>query len=244
VALIAYDHRIRTLQPFTSDANLITEQVKKITEGSTSNRMVDAVVEGTRMLRSRPRNRRRIILLIGETRDMGSEFRTREALINLQMSNVVFYSVDMSRFMTTLTAPTPVPRPDPLPPAMRPLPPGVAATPTTVAQTYGLNGGRAEFVPLLLEIYRDVKAVFKSNPVELFTKGTGGREFGFRSLRTLEDAIQRVGEELHSEYTISYSPNNREEMGFHEITVDVTGRPEVKSVRARPGYWLGPKPAQ
>ncbi len=244
VALIAYDHRIRVLQDFTSDANLITEQVKKISPGSTSSRMVDAVVEGSRLLRSRPRNRRRIMLVIGETRDIASENRVREALINLQLNNILFYAVDMSRFMTTLTAPTPVGRPDPLPPAMRPLPPGVPATPTTVQQTYGTNGGRAEFLPLLLEIYRDVKAVFKSNPIEVFTKGTGGTEFGFHSQRTLEDAMSKVGEELHSEYTISYSPNNRGEMGFHDIVVDVTGRPDVKSVRARPGYWLGPKTGQ
>ena len=39
VALIAYDHRIRVLQDFTSDANLITEQVKKISPGSSSSRM-------------------------------------------------------------------------------------------------------------------------------------------------------------------------------------------------------------
>ncbi len=243
VALIAYDHRIRVLQDFTSDAALITERVKTITPGSSSSRMIDAVVEGTRMLRSRPRNRRRIMLVIGETRDVASENRGREALINLQLNNVLFYAVDMSRFVTTLTAPTPVGRPDTLPPAMRPLPPGVPATPTTVAQTYGTNGGRAEFVPLMLEIFRDVKAIFKSNPIEVFTKGTGGAEFGFHSQRTLEDAISKVGEELHSDYTISYSPNNREEMGFHEIVVDVVGRPDVKSVRARPGYWLAPKPA-
>jgi VWFA-related protein len=242
VAVIAYDHRIRVLQDFTSDPNLVTEQVKKITSySSSSSRMVDAVVEGTRLLRTRPKSRRRIMLVIGETRDISSENRAREALINLQLSNVLFYAVDMSRFITTLTAAPPVGRPDPLPPAMRPLPPGVAATPTTVAQTYGTNGGRAEFVPLMVEIFRDVKAIFKSNPIEIFTKGTGGTEFGFRSQRTLEDAIAKVGEELHSDYTISYPPNNREEMGFHEIAVTVTGRPEVKSVRARPGYWLAPK---
>jgi len=244
VALIAYDHRIRVLQDFTSDANLVTEQVKKISPGSSSSRMVDAVVEGTRMLSTRPKSRRRIMLVIGETRDIASENRAREALVNLQLSNVLFYAVDMSRFMTTLTAPPPVGRPDPLPPAMHPLPAGVPSTPTTVAQAYGTNGGRAEFIPLLLEIYRDAKAIFKSNPIEVFTRGTGGTEFGFHSQRTLEEAISKVGEELHSDYTITYSPNNRGDMGFHEIVVDVTGRADVKSVRARPGYWLGPKAAQ
>jgi hypothetical protein len=77
-------------------------------------------------------------------------------------------------------------------------------------QTYGTQGGRAEFVPLMIELLRDVKSVFKDNPVELFTKGTGGGEFGFVRFRGLEDAIGRIGEELHSQYLISYNPNNKE----------------------------------
>lgn len=241
VALIAYDSRIRVLQDFTNDPQKITEKVKTIYPGSQSNRLIDAVVEGTRMLRNRPKNRRRIILAIGETRDIGSEGRAREALIGLQIQNIAFYSVDMSRFMTTLTAPTPVGRPDNLPPAMHPMPMGVPATPTTVAQAYGYNAGRAEFLPLMVELFKDAKAIFKDNPIELFTKGTGGSEFGFHNQKSLEQAIERVGEELHSEYIISYSPNNRDEGGFHEIVVDVTGRPDVKRVQTRPGYWLAPK---
>jgi VWFA-related protein len=240
-AVIAYDSRIRTLQNFTNDPDLITKQVKTIYPGSQSNRLIDAVVEGTRMLASRPQSRRRIMLAIGETRDLGSESRAREALMGLQLQNVIFYAVDMSRFMTTLTAPVPVGRPDNNPPAMHPLPSNVPATPTTVAQTYGTNGGRAEFVPMMVEIFKDVKAVFKDNPVELFTKGTGGSEFGFHSQRTLEEAMQRVGEELHSEYTISYTPNNKTEGGFHQISVEVTGHPEVRRTQTRPGYWLAPK---
>src|SRR5947209_8519815 len=169
-AVIAYDSRIRTLQPFTNDAEKITQAVKKLNTygGSTSNRMVDAVSEATHMLRSRPPDRRRIILLIGETRDLGSETRLREALLDLQFANILFYSVDMPRLVTTLTAPPPVGRPDNLPPAMHPLPAGVASTPTTVQQTYGTNGGRAEFIPMMIEIFKDVKAIFKDNPVEAY----------------------------------------------------------------------------
>ena len=125
-------------------------------------------------------------------------------------------------------------------PAMRPLPGGVPSTPTTIQQTYGTNGGRAEFIPMMVELFKDVKAIFKDNPVELFTKGTGGSEFGFHSRRTLEDAIQKIGEELHSEYTITYTPNNKEEGGFHEIAVEVPSRRDAKT-QARPGYWVAMK---
>ncbi len=241
-AVIAYDSRIRTLQDFTSDPDLITKATTKIFPGSYSNHMIDAVAEGTLMLRRQPKNRRRIMLVIGETRDVGSETRLREALIELQLNNISFYSVNMSRFMTTLTAPPPVPRPDNRPAtAHASMPSMVPPTPTTVAQAYGQNGGRAEFMPMMIELFKDAKAIFKDNPVEAFTKGTGGSEFGFHSQRTLEEAIQSLGEELHSQYFISYSPNNRDESGFHEIKVSVSGRPDVKRVQTRPGYWLGPR---
>ena len=241
-AVLAYDSRIRTLRDFTSNAELITQAVKEIQPGSNSNRLVDAVVEGARMLSDRPQDHRRIMLLVGETRDLASQSRAREALIDLQLSNIVFYGVDMSSFNATLTAPPNQPRPDQMPPSARPMPFLVPATPTYVANTYGTNGGRAEFVPLMVEILKDVKYIFKDNPVELFTKGTGGSEFAFVKQRGLEHAIIRIGEELHSQYLISYSPNNRDEGGFHEIVVEVSGHSEVKKVQTRPGYWLAAKP--
>jgi VWFA-related protein len=239
-AVVAFDHRIRVMQEFTGDADKITQAVKKLTPGSMSSRMVDAVNESVRLLRSRPRDRRRIVLLISETRDMGSAGRLRETLWNAQLANVIVYGVDMSRFLTTLSAKPPTPRPDNAEPAMRPMPAGVAATPNSVMQLWGTQGARAEFLPLMIELFRDVKAVFKDNPVEMLTKGTGGSEHGFYRQKGLETAISRIGEELHSQYILSYNPNNKDEGGFHIITVQVAGRPDVKT-RVRPGYWLSNK---
>ncbi|MFB3827695.1 MAG: VWA domain-containing protein [Bryobacteraceae bacterium] len=238
VAVLKFDHRLEVVQDFTSDATAISQAVKKIRPGSSVSRLTDAIDRSAFLLRNRPRERRRIVLLISETRDYGSEGRAREALINAQLNNVTVYSVNISRLVTTLTRDARPARPNPLPPAARPLPPNVAATPTAVQQTYGEGGGgRAEFLPLMIEILRDVKAVFKDNPVELFTKGTGGTEYGFTRQRGLEEAISRVGEELHSQYLITYTPNNREEGGFHEIDVQVPARRDVK-IHTRPGYWL------
>jgi VWFA-related protein len=244
-AVVTYHARVNTIQDFTSDADKITLATTKIFPGSDSNRMIDAVSEATRMLRNKPRNRQKIILLIGETRDVSSETRLRSALMDIQASNITFFAVDMSRFVTTLTAKAQPGRPDNRPAPLAgaaSLPVGLAATPTSVAQATGANGGRAEFVPMLVELYRDAKAIFKDNPVEAFTKATGGHEFGFSSQRSLEDAIQQLGDLMHSDYTISYSPNNREVTGWHEIKVDVPGRRDIARVQARPGYWLGAGP--
>jgi len=237
-AIVAFDSRVRVLQDFTSDPDKITMAVKKIYPGSYSARLIDAVEQGTRMLRSRPTNRRRIMLLISETRDTGSEARGRETMINLQLSNITLYVIPMSRLLAKLTAPPPDPRPDNLPPAMYPLPSMAAATPTTVMQTFGTEGDSIQFMPLLLEIYKDAKAIFKAPPAQVFAKATGGDEFTFYGGHALQQVVQKLGEELHSEYTISYSPNNKSEGGFHQIQIIVAGHPEVKHVLARPGYWL------
>jgi VWFA-related protein len=235
-AVLAFDHRFRVMQEFTSDTNKIEAGVKKITAGSSSSRLIDAVIYAVRMLHSRPPNRRRILILISETRDKGSEGRVRDALTDIQMNDVSVYSVDVSRAFAGLTSHPQAPRPDPLPPAAHPLPPNVPATPNTVMQTTGGQGGSANFIPLLVEIFKDTKSIFVDNPVEVFTRGTGGTEFTFAKQKALEEAISKIGEEIHSQYLISYQPNNKEEGGFHEISVEVD-RKDIK-VRTRPGYWL------
>jgi hypothetical protein len=104
----------------------------------------------------------------------------------------------------------------------------------------------ASFIPLFVEIFKQVKAIFVDNPAEVFTQYTGGREYAFVSEKDLERAIQRVGLELHSQYLISYNPNNKMEAGFHNIEVEVidsTGRArrDLRLVH-RPGYWMAAVP--
>ena len=66
--------------------------------------MIDATVEAVRLLKARPNNRRRIILIISEKRDKSSEGRLREALTAAQFANVSIYSIDISHLMAQLSA--------------------------------------------------------------------------------------------------------------------------------------------
>lgn len=236
-AVIAFDSRIRTIQDFTSDADKITEAVRKIQPGSMSSRLVDAVDAAERMLRSRPRDHQKIILLISETRDEGSDNRGYETLDYLQANNVSVYTITMSRVLGKLTASPVDDRPDTLPPATHYMPPIVPATPTTVEQTYGSQGNSIQFVPLLTEIFKDAKAFVKAPAADVFIKGTGGSKFDFYKGKGLEDAIQQMATELHLQYMLSYRPNNREEVGWHDIRVEVAGHDKIQ-VRSRPGYWM------
>ncbi len=240
VAVICFDHRIQLLQDFTGDTGKLDTAFKKLKAGSSGSRMVDAVVEATNMLRHKPPERRRILLLISETRDLGSSGRVREALTALQFENVNVYSVNINRMIGTLLAKPQPPRPDSIPYTARPLPPGIPPTPEAAAQVTGNATNSANVVPLIVEIFKDVKAIFVPNPVEVFTKWTGGKEHSFISERELERSILSIGNELHSEYLITYTPNNKEEGGYHEIAVSVPDQAKVK-VRTRPGYWVASK---
>lgn len=231
VAVLSFDHRIQTLTGFTSDPDQINAAMKKLKPGSTTFRLNDAAMQAMNMLRNRPPMRKRILLLISESRDYGSEIHVRDVLTAAEFANVVVYSVDMSHLVASLTSTAQPPRPDPIPPEARHLPNGQIATPTTDAQnTMG------DWTPALKEIFIAAKAIFVPNPLEVYTKYTGGREYSFMTQRTLERAVSDLGEELHSQYLLTYSPNDQDEAGFHEIEVRVL-KPGLK-VRTRNGYWL------
>src|SRR2546428_570460 len=72
-AVLAFDHRMQLKQDFTNDVSKISEALKKITPGSSTSRVRDAIDEGIRLLNHRPKERRRVLLIISETRDYGSE---------------------------------------------------------------------------------------------------------------------------------------------------------------------------
>lgn len=236
-AIITFDHRIQVLSDFTSDADKITVALKKLKPGSNSARLNDATIEGVRMLRRRPASRRRAILLISESRDGGSELRAREVLTEAEFAGVVMYSVNISHLLASLTASPPATRSvlDNRPPGAVHLPAGVVETPTTQSQQ---NVGN--WVPVFKEIFLATKAIFVSNPLEVYTTYTGGREYNFKTQRELDRAVSNIGAEMHSQYLLTYTPNNQEEAGFHDIVVQVS-RPGL-TVRTRDGYYLAGTP--
>ncbi len=233
VAVLAFDHQVKTLQDFTSDPNKLDLAFKKLRAGSSSSALNDATMQAINMLKVRPQNRRRVIMLISETRDVAGSIRPREVLTEAQFSNVLIYSVDISHFVGALTRSAPYTRPDPIPPEAHHNPTGGVMTPTQSLQMYQTGN----YIPMFVEIFKGVKGIFIDNPSEIYTKYTGGREYSFATQRGLDRAVTDIGEELHSQYLLSYSPNNLDEAGFHTIDVRVKGRPGLK-VRTRTGYWI------
>jgi VWFA-related protein len=246
VAIICFDHRIQTLQDFTTNSELVSQGMAKLKLGSQSHRMIDAAMQGIYMLRNRPANRRRVLMMISETVDGSSENKIREVMAAAQFANVIVYPVIINRLVTTLTDKPEPPRPDPFPPASRPLPSMVPATPEAMRANVSSSGSSVSFIPVFVEIFKQAKGLFVANPAEVLSKYTGGREYPFITEKDLQQAIMKVGEEIRSQYTLTYAPNNKMEAGFHEIRVDVVDRSgrtrtDVK-VLVKPGYWMAAVP--
>jgi len=238
-ALLAFDHRIEVIQDFTSSGIEFSQALEKLRPGSQTAVVVDAVMEAARMLRRRPENRRRVILLISETKDRGSEGRIRDTLLEVEFGNIDVYTVNMNRVLTALTTRRDPAPPDKFPVAARTMPGVSPQTPTEVSRS-GLDQ-TLDFKPIIGEIFSQVHALFVPNHAEILTQYTGGREYSFSNLTGLESALTDIGQELHNQYVLSYTPNNLDEAGYHDITVEVT-RPGL-DIRARPGYWMAYKPA-
>ncbi len=236
-AIVTFDHRIEKVCDFTNDGTKLNEALQNLRPGSTQAVMNDAVIESVRLLKTRPSNRRRVLLLVSETLDRSSGGRVKEALTDIQLANVIVYPVNMSRWLNKISTRPQPPRPSPIPVSAMPTINGQPQTPNTAMQM-GYGGTYGSIIPVVREIFTATKAIFVDNPQELFSKYTGTSENDFVGLKGLEDAMQKIGEELQSQYLLSYNPNNKEDGGYHTIQV-VVNRPNLK-VRTRAGYWMAP----
>ena len=241
IAVIAFDHRIRTLTNFTSDPDQIHAAFSrdKLTAGSWTSALNDGAMAGINMLKTRDPHRKRIMILISESRDQGSGLHVRDVLTEAEFANVVVYPMDVSHLITSLTG-----TPPPGPSAMNRIPPGGIGglpggnvnTPTLDLQNY--NNG--DWTPVFKEIFIAVKGIFVPNPLEVYSKFTGGREFPFYTQKGLEQAVDDIGQELHNQYILTYIPTTKDEAGYHTIRVEVD-KPDMK-VFTREGYWIAAQP--
>jgi hypothetical protein len=97
IAVLSYGDRIRTIQPFTSDAAAVANAIAGLQASGTSFGLIDTIEEGISELESRPADRRRVLLLIGETRDSRGHSRTADVVDRAQRSNVLIYAVQATQ---------------------------------------------------------------------------------------------------------------------------------------------------
>lgn len=89
----------------------------------------------------------------------------------------------------------------------------------------------------LIGLITEPARLAKVNAGSALAKLTGGEHLSFLTQKSLERLVSRLGEELHSQYLISFKPPAGTLGGHHDIEITVRDHPEYV-VHARPGYWL------
>jgi VWFA-related protein len=206
VAVVSYGSKVGLEQDFTSDPEEITRAFLNIkAESDRRAPMLDAVSNAVSMLHLRPSNERRIVVVVGETRDRGSKTKVADVLKMIQRESVTVFSLTYSAYLTPFTT-----KASELPPP--------------------------EHQGDIIEIVTEMGRMAKTNGAIALAENSGGQKLSFVTLHSLEKLIGHVGEELHSQYLLSYTPPSRES-GFHTISVRLRDRSGLL-VRSRPGYWV------
>jgi VWFA-related protein len=244
-AVVSFNDSVDKLQDFTPNGDLVENTIAHLGPGTSGSKLYDAMAVGVEMLSGRPQatverpGHRRVLLVLSEASDAGSEVRLGEVLRQAQLASISIYSVGLSTTRAELQAKPKDTRPQITPPGTFPLPPqpGIPQTPTSEESRYGNIDLMAAAVWAVQHIHDQVK----DHALEVAATATGGAHLATFKDRSVEKAIDEIGGELHSQYSISYIPRGTDAIGYHEIKIAVI-RKDAKNlkVRARPGYYLAP----
>jgi VWFA-related protein len=244
-AIIGFNDSVDKLQEFTANADKIEKPFTDLQAGTSGSKLYDAMAVGIEMLSGQPQptadkpGRRRVMLILSEATDVGSGTQFGEVLRQAQLANVTIYSVGLSTTRAELQAAPRDTTPQVTPPGTFGTPPlpGTVQTPDTEAARLGSG----DLVPAIVWAVKHVKDKVKGNPLELAAAGTGGEHLATFKDLSIDKAIDEIGGELHSQYSVTYAPTGTNDAGYHEIKVAVAKHGSGKwKIRSRPGYYIGP----
>jgi len=235
VAIIGYDDSVNLLEKFSTDSDHTQSVINHLQMGTSGLRLYDAMSRGISLLEKRPVPQRRIMVVVGEAQDTGSESKFGEVLRQAQLANVTIYSIGLSTAMADLRA-KPQERPTIGPPGTYPVP-----TPNGQPQTPDLERQMqqaGDLTALAIWLIKTGKNAVGPNSLAIASKATGGMHANIKKDSSIEKAMDEIGGEIHAQYTLGYRPAADDSSGYHEIKV-VVDAPAV-SVRTRPGYYIPP----
>ena len=200
-AVVTFDSEITWLQDFTRDSNKISGAVRSLKAGRPAGaRMFDAIIQAAGRMQDRPG--RRVLLLISEARDEGSQTKFDQAMQAVERDGIEVFGAHYSSYaMSWISKPEDFP----------------------------------EQGELNSMFFSQLARIGTTNHVQALALATGGADFPFLREHGIEDAIQKLGAEVHSQYILSF-PLRGDAQGQHKIDVLVPNRPDLR-IRSRRVYW-------
>ncbi len=191
-AVITVDNEVHVTQDFTSDTGVLTSAFHHLqASDQKKGRAIDGVNKALDLLTTQNPKRRRIIVLISETRDRGSKAKLDGVLRRAQHENVTIWTISYSAYRISFTTRA-----------------------SDLQDTDGYVG--YDISSPVTEPARLAKA----NMAGELARYTGGRHLSFARQKGLEDDLANIGKEVHTQYLLTFVPSaNPPEV--HRIQVEV-----------------------
>lgn len=236
VAIVSYGAGPYLLSDFSRGSESVTAGLAKLKDcHSNYAATIDTVSYAIEMLRRRKNHYRRAILLIGETRDHGSKAKLDEVVAELGVTDTVIYSVAFSPGRDEMlhdlmhsndAYDVPVPK--------TPRPPPDVEKPTAAESTWREKTPWMVWPPELLLI---VNALRRNSASELASL-SGGQYANFTTQKGFDAELQRISNQIHNYYLLSYQPTTDPGWSLHSVVVRVPDYPDAV-IRTRKSYWSG-----
>ena len=195
-AVITFADQVNLVQDFTSNDDDLSRAFKNLKSVETrEGRMLDALQEAINLLASKSGGARSVIIIIGESKDRGSETHLQDLLPKLQQSGITVYSLAYSAYLTAFT--------------------------TRGTEYKPPEGGNGWIMDTIAEAVHAAK----QDTCKILTASTGGTQLKFETKSKLENDLIRMGGEIHSRYILSFVPPQDAAPGFHTLSVEVTTNP-------------------
>ena len=213
-ALITYSDEISVVKPFGHGGDFASA-LRSMKPAGRDARLRDASWRALGLLRERPPNRARFLVLVGQPHDSGSVTSLSDLEAATDAENVTVFAITLPEFGKKFVSDN-----------------FWLEGPASAAERGGFKAG-VNLGKLISVLEHAGGATAGTDPFSELTTATGGAQFHVRKQDELEHALTAIGFDAHSAYQLSYTPNSSD-LGYHAIKVEV----DVPGARvlSRPGY--------
>jgi VWFA-related protein len=214
IAVVAFDSTVHPVEDFTSDQQSVRRDLTNLKAGDGGAAILDAVGYSAKLLDGVPKDHKRVLLLISETRDHGSQTATIEDVIKaIGNSNIVVYALafspSKSNVLDTLKGNN---------------------NWDLHRDTTEVHNDPNPLAPLVL-----AAQAMRKNTVKAIAAQSGGEYEMFDSAKGFASRLTDFSNHLHSRYLLSFQPSHPQP-GLHELTVKLRESGN-ETVLARSSYW-------
>jgi VWFA-related protein len=239
VAVLTYSDHVDMPLNFTANGDKLDTVLRGLQGRGSGMHLDDAVLRALSMLNNRPQGDRKVAIVFSDGFNIGSKMSRSEIVKGAMNSNITIYHLGFSPVKGLWKRPAKDPAPDLVSQSVaRGMPPNSAPTPTNEENIWDTSD--IPIISILLGLGEEAKKPIFKDSMIYFARYSGGQSYQKWGKDTVQEALNHIATEIHSQYELAYAPTTPIQPGFHKIEVEVR-RPGAK-VRARAGWFYQGEP--